>query len=186
MSLPILGLGCPRVPIMSQWLRNQNRNQEVAHWIPRLAQWVNNQCWDPPFALEVALVMAIRQKKMWCVQNRDWFAWQKFCTQAHCQPGDGQRCSDMFLDAESVRYEESHLPFLNPKSRSSNAHILSKSKRPDCTRWSAAENMILAKALTWMWLKSFTPLSEVRDHIDHSTHELVNGSPWCVDNGKSL
>ena len=43
---------------------------------------------------------------------------------------------------------------------------------------SAEGKLIFARALMWTWLKIFWSLSQIWDHLDHSTHEAVSSSLW--------
>ena len=59
------------------------------------------------------------QRRKRSVPNRDWFGWLKTCTWALCHPGLCQGCSDEFLNANSVRHEESQNLFPRfPKHKS--------------------------------------------------------------------
>ena len=77
--------------------------------------------------------------------------------------------------------ESLRLLFLNPQGTSPEIQLPSKSINVG----SAAGKLILAGALMCTWLKVCGSLGQLCDHIDHSTYEVVSGSPGIADNGKS-
>ena len=76
------------------------------------------------------------------------------------------------------------LYFLHPPSTSPAIQYPSKSTDLIIQVKSASIKLVLAREIMWTWLKIFWSLSQICDHINCSTYEVVSRSLCRADNGK--
>ena len=112
------------------------------------------------------------------VPNRDWF-W--VTENLHSGPLSARLLSRVLRLVLGCQFSETSVVTLHFPNSLTRIQISISPANPEVLIfqvWSAEGKLIFARSLMWMWLKIFWSLSQIWDHLDHRTHEVVSGSPW--------